>query len=80
MTLLIVTHDQGIARLMQRQGGSARWCCGTQGMSFLTRLITPAVTQVVEDAIDSFRTMGKRSVLALLGIVIGVQWFYCGGY
>ena len=40
-------------------------------MSFLTRLITPAVTQVVEDAIDSFRTMGKRSVLALLGIVIG---------
>ena len=33
--------------------------------------ITPAVTQVVEDAIDSFRTMGKRSVLALLGIVIG---------
>ena len=40
-------------------------------MSFLTRLITPAVTQVVEDAIDSFRTMGRRSVLALLGIVIG---------
>ena len=33
--------------------------------------ITPAVTQVVEDAIGSFRTMGKRSVLALLGIVIG---------
>jgi len=40
-------------------------------VSFLTRLITPALAQVVEDALDSFRTLGKRSVLALLGIVIG---------
>ena len=27
--------------------------------------------QVVGDAIDTFRTLGKRTVLALLGIVIG---------
>ena len=40
-------------------------------MRLLTRLITPALAQIIEDALDSFRTLGKRSVLALLGIVIG---------
>ena len=40
-------------------------------MSYLARLITPALNQSVEDALDSFRTLGRRSVLALLGIAIG---------
>ena len=40
-------------------------------MSSLTRLKAPALGHIVEDAIDSFCTLGKRSVLALLGIVIG---------
>lgn len=40
-------------------------------MSSIARRLSPGLTQVVEDAIDSFRTLGKRSMLALLGIVMG---------
>lgn len=40
-------------------------------MSSLSRWINPALIQLVEDALDSYRTLGKRSVLALFGIVIG---------
>ena len=34
-------------------------------------LFNSATVQTFEDALDSFRTLGKRSILALLGIVIG---------
>lgn len=37
----------------------------------LTHVLPPSLIQVGADAIDSFRTLGKRSTLALLGIVIG---------
>ncbi len=37
----------------------------------LINLLPPSLIQVGADAIDSFRTLGKRSILALLGIVIG---------
>lgn len=37
----------------------------------LISLIAPSLVNAAGDAIDSFRTLGKRSTLALLGIVIG---------
>ena len=37
----------------------------------LITLLPPSLIQAGADAIDSFRTLGKRSALALLGIVIG---------
>lgn len=40
-------------------------------MRLLARLIAPALNQIIEDALDSFRTLGRRSILALLGVTIG---------
>ena len=40
-------------------------------MLALMTCLPPSLLQVGADAADSFRTLGKRSILALLGIVIG---------
>ena len=37
----------------------------------LSALLPSALMQTTADALDSFRTLGRRSALALLGIVIG---------